>query len=148
MHPKLKAYLRRQKLDLPKGYIGFSELDLSKNNSQAWVVDTRGGGIEVIQLGQGHISCPNCGKSFFHVETEPNKYKVLISCSKCSYSTHLIFPYNQDLSQFGSGEFKCGTHRNSDMAIIKDGSSLCIGCRKCDSQIVLELKPDKGIVLL
>ena len=117
-----------------------------------------GAGIDVMNLPEGHLSCPVCQGFKFECWVFLDNHRLECGCMKCGWSCRLLFPMDIDLSQFGkTGRFTCLRrdsethehliHEHCGMIIIHNTDVLSVGCEKCRTEVDIKLKTKSNLVL-
>lgn len=116
-----------------------------------------GAGIDVMNLPEGHMSCPQCQGFKFECWVYLDNHRLELGCVKCGWSCRLLFPLDIDLMPFGkSGRYACTRwdkghkyyiHRDLGMILIHNVDTLSIGCEKCRTEVDIKLKTKSNLVL-
>ena len=126
---------------------GLTRLRVKANEAPLSGDKVLGQGIDVVKMPEGHVACPMCDTPYFECWVGLDNHRIEIGCCKCGWDTRLLLPIETDLKEFLNGKFTCFKHPKGQMVIIKNIDMLCVGCRYCRTQIVLDLKTKSNLIL-
>lgn len=114
------------------------------NDNAAWVEDKRSGlaGVDILAVGDGHLACPHDECPFFHALMDTANRKLLVCCKDCGYEFRILLPPWIDWENTieAGGELCCIKHeKDRQFVVIKQADLLSIGCRKCKTELRIDL---------
>lgn len=95
-------------------------------------------------LSAGHINCGNCYHHGFYLNLDPKNSLLVSSCTKCDSEGRISLAGILNPNFPISGDLECENgHRK--FALMKSGTTCCIGCLSCAFQIDFTLNIRNGI---
>lgn len=93
------------------------------------------------------LSCPGCGKTFFHVNLQGKIWNL--GCSNCAFESKLSIPGVTDDGSNFNATLRCmNEHCNNDaFSFIRVQEKLGVGCNKCFGGIEIDLDKDDLIIV-
>lgn len=105
-----------------------------------------GSGIDVTALPEGHFSCVRCKNHKFECSVILDSHRLEVGCIECNSSYRFLFPLDCPMPPT-PGRFSCKKHPDKGMIIIHNTDVICVGCEKCYTQILFQIKTYNNLIL-
>lgn len=132
------AFLKRL---IPNNRLRVKEVSLPLATSEVL-----GLGIDVMTLPEGHFACVGCKGYRFECSMILDSYRLEAGCMGCGKAYRFLFPFDCPLPSV-SGRYSCFRHPDKGMVVIHNVGKLCVGCEKCRTQVIFDLKTKSNLVL-
>lgn len=133
----------------PKMFVREVELPVSEDK-------ILGTGVDVTNLPEGFLACPQCKKWKFECWVYLDAHRVELGCLGCGHSMRLLFPLDIDLLRFGgAGRFTCLRRKNGHllhdklgMVVIHNSGTISFGCEACKTECNINVRKTESNLIL